>query len=131
MDVPAWRLDIDDSTGALHQREAFVAYLKACRAVGDYAAAEIIFGEIVANAMIHAPGPIAVTVEWLDGHALLHVFDAGLPLDAARVSGVADPFDEHGRGLAIVKGLSPELTVDNGYSSGKTVSAELPVRLGA
>jgi signal transduction histidine kinase len=93
-------------------------------------AAEIIFGEIVSNAMIHAPGPIAVTVEWLAGHAILNVFDAGLPLDASIVSEVADPYDEHGRGLAIVQGLAEGVAVDNAYSQGKTVSAILPVHLG-
>jgi len=103
-----------------------MAYLRSCNAVGDYAAAEIIFGEIVGNAVIHAPGPIAVTVEWLSGRAMLHVFDAGLPLDASVTSEVADVFDEHGRGLAIVQGLSPGVLVDNAYSQGKTVSVELP-----
>ena len=81
--------------------------------------------------LIHPPsaGPIAVTVEWLSGRAMLHVFDAGLPLDASVVTEVADVFDEHGRGLAIVQGLSPGVLVDNAYSQGKTVSVELPVHL--
>lgn len=107
-----------------------MAYLRSCNAVGDVAAAEVIFGEIVGNAVIHAPGPIAVTVEWAAGHAILNVFDAGLPLDASVVSEVHDVFDEHGRGLLIVQGLSEGVVVDNAYSQGKTVSVILPVHLG-
>ena len=132
MDAPAWRFEIADSAGALHKREDFMAYLRACNAVGDFAAAELIFGELVSNAMIHAPGPIGVSVEWLEGHATLHVFDGGLPLDVSVVTEAADVFDEHGRGLAIVQGLAPApgVVVDNAYTQGKTVSVELPIHLG-
>jgi len=129
-DPPSWRFEIQDSTTALHRREEFVRYLETCGAAGDLAGAELIFGEIVSNAVIHAPGPIGVVVSWSAGRAMLHVYDAGVPLDDSVVSKkAADPLVEHGRGLAIVRELSPGVIVDNAYPDGKTVSAELPVRL--
>ncbi len=128
-DMPTWQLEIPDSTNALHQREEFVKYLETCGATGDYAAAEVIFGEIVANAMIHAPGAIAVTVEWADGCATLHVTDAGPPIDTSHVRSFPDPFGEHGRGLPIVGKLSGGAVTSDVYVDGKTVSVELPVRL--
>ncbi|HEV8020108.1 MAG TPA: ATP-binding protein [Candidatus Lustribacter sp.] len=127
--MPAWHLEIPDSTNALHQREQFVQYLEACGATGDYAAAELIFGEIVGNAMIHAPGPIAVSVEWTNGSATLRVSDAGPPIDTSHVRKFPDPLGEHGRGLPIVNELSGSSLSAAVYVDGKTISAELPVRL--
>lgn len=127
-EMPAWQLEIADSTKALHQREEFVRYLEACGATGDYAAAELIFGEIVGNAVIHAPGPIAVTVEWVDGCATLHVTDAGPPIDTHARS-FPDPLGEFGRGLPMVNELSGNSVTSDVYVDGKTISAELPVRL--
>ena len=127
--MPAWHLEIPDSTNALHQRREFVRYLESCGATGDYAAAELIFGEIVGNAMIHAPGPIAVSVEWVDGSATLRVYDAGPPIDTSHVRMFPDPFGEFGRGLPIVNELSGRSLSSAVYVDGKTISAELPVRL--
>jgi anti-sigma regulatory factor (Ser/Thr protein kinase) len=129
-DVPGWHLSIPDSTSALHWRQDFVHFLKNCGAVGDYEAAEIIFGEIVANAIIHAPGPIEVSLTWVEGRATLHVSDVGAPLDASALTMTPDVFADHGRGLVIVRRLSPAAIASITYSDGKTISAVLPVRLG-
>jgi hypothetical protein len=56
LSIPEWRLEIDDSTSALRKREEFVGYLRSCNAVGDYAAAEIIFGEIVGRGLAIVQG---------------------------------------------------------------------------
>lgn len=128
-EMPTWYLEIPDSTSALHQREPFLEYLESCGASGDYAAAELIFGEIVGNAMIHAPGPIAVSVDWADGCATLRVTDAGPPIDTSHVRSLPDPFEEYGRGLPIVNELSGSSLRSRVYVDGKTISAQLPVRL--
>ena len=126
--VPVWYFDVEDSTSALHRRGEFVTYLRTYGAPGeDYAGAELIFGEIVANAIVHAPGPLGVCVDWPEGRATLRVTDEGPPI---RVTGTlpADPLAEHGRGLAVAnrlaRGMSTEPT-----AVGKTVVAKLPVRL--
>jgi signal transduction histidine kinase len=127
--TPGWYLSIPDSTRALHWRADFVDYLKSCGASGDLEAAELIFGEIVGNAIIHAPGSIEVCVEWVAGRAKLHVRDDGPPLDAAAIMGTAGVYDDHGRGLSIVRELSPAAIASITYSDGKAISAELPVGL--
>ena len=79
--VPVWYYEAEDSTSALHQRRDFVKYLRAHGAPGeDYDAAELIFGEIVGNAVVHAPGPLHVHVDWPGGRATLHVSDEGPPI---------------------------------------------------
>jgi hypothetical protein len=125
--VPPWYFEGPDSTSALHRRADFVRYLRSYGAEGeDYDAAEFIFGEIVCNAMVHAPGPIEVLVDWPEGRATLHVSDEGAPVRVVR--DLPDPLDEHGRGLAVANRLARGLT-STPNSVGKTIVAKLPVRV--
>jgi anti-sigma regulatory factor (Ser/Thr protein kinase) len=125
--VPPFYFEVEDSTGALRRRTDFVRYLRSLGAADeDYDAAELIFGEIVANAAVHAPGPMQVLVDWPEGRATLHVTDEGLPIRIIR--NLPDPMAEHGRGLAVANRLARGLSMEPN-SLGKTVSAKLPVRL--
>ena len=122
-----WHIDLEDAAAAPSRRADFVQYLRAYgRPDDDYAAAELIFGELVGNALLHARGPLEVAVEWSTGHAVLHVTDHGAPIDLTGTRMPA-PSSEHGRGLALVRALAPALhaTAYPGY--GKTISAALPV----
>jgi hypothetical protein len=124
-----WYVDDADCSTAPRRRAEFIAYL---RVYGDpdddYDAAEVIFGELVGNLVQHAPGPYEMHVEWSAGHATLHVTDEGSPLDVRTSVQLAGPFDEHGRGLALVAALSGALHSVAYPGYGKTVSAALPVR---
>jgi anti-sigma regulatory factor (Ser/Thr protein kinase) len=122
-----WNIDLPDARFAPQRRPEFVAYLQANgRSEDDYAAAELIYGELVGNAYLHAPGTLEVTVEWSSGHATLHVTDEGLPLCLADTA-LPDPYSECGRGLAIVKTLAGDVHTTPYPGFGKTVSAPLPV----
>jgi anti-sigma regulatory factor (Ser/Thr protein kinase) len=124
--VPNWYFEVTDSTSALRRRPEFVRYLRSYGADGeDYAAAELIFGEIVGNAVVHAPGPLEVLVDWPDGRATLHVSDEGPPIRVIR--DLPEPMSESGRGLAVANRLARGLT-STLNSIGKTVTATLPVR---
>ena len=123
---PPWKLDFADSSLALHLRSEFVEYLQTYgKPEDDYATAELIFDELVANVCFHAPGPIEILVEWHSGRAMLHVTDLGAPIDMSAIA-FPDPYAEGGRGLAIVNALSPVVRSAT-YLNGKTVSAALPV----
>jgi anti-sigma regulatory factor (Ser/Thr protein kinase) len=123
-----WCVDLPDASFAPQRRPEFVAYLQANGRTGDdYATAELIFGELVGNAYLHAPGSLEVAVEWSSGHATLHVTDEGVPLDLSDTP-LPDPFAEHGRGLAIVKSLAASLRTPTYPGFGKTVSVALPIR---
>jgi anti-sigma regulatory factor (Ser/Thr protein kinase) len=124
-----WYFWSPTGTAALRHRAEFVDYLR--RYGGDrddYDAAELIFGELVANVVMHAPGSIKLVVEWPAGHARLNVSDEGPPLDA-HAQRSADPLCEHGRGLMIVNQLSSAVLCVSHARDGKTVSAALPVSL--
>jgi anti-sigma regulatory factor (Ser/Thr protein kinase) len=124
---PLFTVQFQDAATALHRRAQFVSYLRAHgRPQDDYAAAEVIFDELVSNVCFHAPGRIEVLVEWRRGQAALHVSDEGLPIDITALPR-AKPYDEHGRGLAIVRALSPTLRSTIYADQGKTLSVMLPI----
>lgn len=126
---PQWKRSFPEPSRALHLRGELTAYLRTYgRAEDDYVTAELIFDELVSNVCFHAPGPIDILVDWQSGRAMLHVTDAGLPLD---VSGFTfpDPYATDGRGLAIVNALSATVR-SKIYINGKTVSAALPILAG-
>jgi predicted ArsR family transcriptional regulator/anti-sigma regulatory factor (Ser/Thr protein kinase) len=86
--------------------------------------AELIVGELLANAVDHSQGPIWVSLDWPDPKPTLIVRDMGamftLPVSAPDV---AQP---RGRGLWLVSQLAPELSLA-ARRVGKTVEAVLPV----
>jgi anti-sigma regulatory factor (Ser/Thr protein kinase) len=123
---PPWKLDFEEPSVALRLRNEFAEYLRTYgRGEDDYTTAELIFDELVTNVCFHAPGPIELLVEWHSGRAMLHVTDAGKPIDMSSIA-FPDPYAEGGRGLAIVNALSVAVRSAT-YLNGKTVSAALPV----
>lgn len=123
---PDWKLDFAEPSQALRKRKELSEYLRTYgRPEDDYDAAELIFDELVANVCFHAFGPMQILIEWHSGRAMLHVTDAGPPIDMATIV-FPDPLDNNGRGLAIINALSVAVRSVS-YVNGKTVSAALPV----
>src|SRR5579863_606206 len=58
-----WQYQAIDAKEALSARHAFVAFLReACTSKSDCAGAMVVFGELVTNVILHAPGPIEITL---------------------------------------------------------------------
>ncbi len=123
-----WAFQADDARLADGVRAAFATYLRARAGdVPELLNAEIAFGELVANVVQHAHGPIAVRVDWSGTNPVLHIFDRGpgfhetphLPTDA---------LSEHGRGLFLVQTLTEGLTVRRRARGGSHVSVVLPLK---
>lgn len=111
-------------------RRDFVHFLRTYATPrSDFEGAELIFGELLANAITYAPGTIDVSVDWQRDRAVLTIMDAGKGFTPC-VKDSSDPLCEGGRGLQIVSALSPKVVIDS-KSSGTQISAMLPVwRLG-
>jgi PAS domain S-box-containing protein len=126
-----WTFDADNARGAQSARFAFIARLReSASAISDFAAAELIFGELVGNVVRHAPGPIDITLEWKDDRAILHVIDRGPGFESAPLRRVG-PLSEAGRGLWLIRHFGRDLKVEHIPGFGNHVRVELPVDLGA
>ncbi|BDE06189.1 hypothetical protein WPS_14650 [Vulcanimicrobium alpinum] len=130
-DVPAarewtirWRFDPRDRRRTYDVREALVEALVNFGREIDTAAAQLVFGELVGNAVRHAPGVVDVELTWDDPSTpILHVVDDG-PGFASR-SGLPNDDAESGRGLFLVECLTRAFSVTRESDRGARATAVL------
>jgi len=123
----AWQFRADDAVDALPMRAAVHAFLAAeADERSDVHGAVLVFGELVANVVRHAPGAIFVRIEWPpDGPATLFVDDCGPGVRSVAASD--DPMRESGRGIDIVRALAREVNIVSAPIGGTHVTVALPV----
>ncbi len=92
----------------------------------DFAGAEIVVAELVANAFEHAPGPAWVRVSWEDERPQLEVHDLGPGFDLE--TQLPGPRQTNGRGLFLANALADQLARTGKRAGGSNVTATLPVR---
>ena len=125
-----WAFDARDSRVARDVRELFIAYLRAKGASdSDYAAAELVFGELIGNVARHAPGLVEVEVEWRAHAPVLHVLDRGPGYE--RTEHLPPSESESGRGLFLIAKLTREFTVTRLPGYGSHARAVLPIERSA
>jgi anti-sigma regulatory factor (Ser/Thr protein kinase) len=91
-------------------------------------AAELIYGELVANAVRYAKGAVEVRLEMCGGgRPVLVVRDHGPGLRVTPWSPRRDPLAESGRGLGIVELLAYKVAVNDAEGGGTVIRATLPV----
>ncbi|MFB9518882.1 ATP-binding protein [Streptomyces cremeus] len=129
----SWRIELPHSPAAVPMARALIrtalAELEAPAADSD--TAELLTAELVANAVEHTSGsaPIELVVELLPTGCQVEVHDGdpGPPgnLESSEADQCPDPWQEHGRGLLLIRTLSS----DCGHrrtDSGKAVWFRLP-----
>ena len=96
----------------------------------DLDAAELVVGELIANAVLHGAPPYGICIDWHDDPPILCVVDRGRGMRP--VYPAPDPQSEHGRGLLLVRALAGDLVVDSPTEdrSGTRVVVALPVHRG-
>jgi anti-sigma regulatory factor (Ser/Thr protein kinase) len=110
-DISRWTFDTADAPAAQRARAEFAEELRAAGAHGeDVYAAELVFGELIGNALRYAPGPVEIFVDWNGPAPVLHVRDRG-PGFAYAPRLPRDLFSENGRGLYIVASLTDDCNV--------------------
>src|ERR1700678_2503095 len=96
-----WRRDITRAQECSDLRREVVAYLREHGSGdGDYAATELILGELLSNVVRYTPGHVCIEVGWQERHAQLTLHDAGRGFDWTPQLPV-DPHSEGGRGSYI------------------------------
>jgi PAS domain S-box-containing protein len=122
-----WRFDPREARRTYEVRDALVETLGSFGRDVDVRAAEVVFGELVGNAVRYARGAIDVEVNWEDPAApVLSVVDGGpgYAMRTARPSHDA----ESGRGLFLISQLTREFTVTNLGDRGAHARAVLIAR---
>lgn len=124
-----WRFGSNDAVDALRVRDDFLASLQEHAGSNiDLNAARVVFTELVANVVLHAPGPIAIALEVVDSHATLTVSDTG-PGFVFAPALPRNPLCDNGRGLFLVSCHAVTVSVTRLDGAGTRVSAILPFRI--
>ncbi len=120
-DEREWRFaSADGRTGLVVRREVGALTAEWTGREDLRYASELAFGELIANAVRHAPGPLRAVLS-TDGRGTVElvVEDSGGGFEPRALA--ADPLDEGGRGLALVGALSDGLAVEPAPSGGSRV----------
>jgi len=108
-------------------RRQIMAYVRRYGApVSDFGGAELICGELIANAVRHAPGHVTVALDWASESPTVSVADEGAPFSIACAL-PAEPLSETGRGLFIVRSLARRVQLAAIPTDGTKITVELPV----
>ena len=91
----------------------------------DLDAAEIIVGELIANVIRYAPGPVGIHASWEGEGAILIVADRGPGIPAVRAVPDADACS--GRGLSLIHALARDVEIEAVPGHGTRVLVHLPV----
>jgi anti-sigma regulatory factor (Ser/Thr protein kinase) len=122
-----WNFRTVSADDAAKSRREFMVLLRSmASAASDFDAAELIFGELVGNVVVHAPGWVTVTLVWKAENPVLIVHDEE-KLFSPRFALPDDPLQENGRGLYIVRTLAKSVTIRRVKGDGTKVMATLPV----
>ncbi|MDQ0993600.1 ATP-binding protein [Streptomyces sp. V3I7] len=128
----SWRIALPHSTAAVPVARALVrAALAELEQAADSATAELLTAELVANAVEHTAGdgPIELVVEVRPTGCQVEVHDPD-PAPPAHLTRptleAPDPWQEHGRGLLLIRALSSSCG-HRPTEAGKAVWFRLPV----
>jgi anti-sigma regulatory factor (Ser/Thr protein kinase) len=122
-----WSFDPSNVYHARQLRDEYLSILYACgTAAGDFFAAELIYRELVTNALRYAPGKVTVELQWSEPYPVLSVHDQS---DLFFWTGElpANTLKERGRGLYLVNSFARALQIKKSAGPGHKISAELPV----
>ena len=107
-----WSFDVSDYEAASDLRHRVMNALRADeRLSGDYAAVELILGELLGNVARHTPGAIVVDFQISAGNAFLTVSDEGPGIGDVSSCLPEDVLSENGRGMFLIGALARGLTV--------------------
>ncbi|MDJ0380190.1 ATP-binding protein [Streptomyces sp. G-G2] len=129
-DASAWRIALPHTAAAVPIARALIrTALAEIEAPADSDTAELLTAELVANAVEHTPGdaPIELVVELLANGCQVEVHDRDPRPPAELCPRMPDPWQEHGRGLLLIRALSSSCGA-RPTPHGKAVWFTLPAR---
>jgi PAS domain S-box-containing protein len=123
-----WSIHTDEMHAVSAARRDFARSFRDHGAtLDDVAVAELVFGELVGNAVRYAPGAVDVIADWSGADPVLHVLDRGPGFRHIAIL-PPDLLSESGRGLFIVSALTQDFRVAKGPKGGSHARAVLRMR---
>jgi PAS domain S-box-containing protein len=123
--VQRWTFDSCRADEASAARRDFARSFRAHGGMKeDVATAELVFGELVGNAVRYAPGVVEVIADWSGSEPVLHVCDSGPGFRHIAIL-PPDLLSESGRGLFIVSSLTHDFHVSKRPEGGSHARAVL------
>ena len=121
----SWSFDSHEQPAAYRSRDQMLSFLSELSLPGsDLGDVKYVIGELVANVVEHAPGPVHAEIDWAGDHPLLRMRNAG-PGFKPDASLPDDPMSEGGRGLFLVAALADDLRVTSHFEGDTEVSVRL------
>ena len=122
-----WRFHSSDAyTASVSRRELMSFVREHVRNPQTLFDVELILGELLANAVEHAPGLVEIELQIREDSLAIAIEDSG-PGFTMRDGGPRDLYDEHGRGLFLVRSLARSIDVTPLSSGGAGLKVELPL----
>ena len=127
--IKQWRFHSSHVYSARSSRHELMAFIKAHSEDHEgLFATEIIIGELLANTVEHAPGLVEITIDWTDEAAICSIRDAGPGFEMSGMRLPSSDLSEDGRGLYLIRKLSPQVTIRAAPGFGSELEVVLPVR---
>ncbi len=121
----SWQFDSRDSRAAYRVREQVLQFLRELSSPEqELFEVKAVIGELIANAVEHAPGDVHLEVDWSGDRAVLRMRDHG-PGFTAHASLPRDVMSEDGRGLYLISALADDLRASSHFDGGTEVSVRL------
>jgi anti-sigma regulatory factor (Ser/Thr protein kinase) len=122
-----WTFDSADIAGASNVRASFRAMLREVATEdSDIFAADVVYAELVGNAIRHAGGRIDISLVWLEQGAAFRVRDYGEGFPPPNLR-PAEPHEESGRGLHLASHFADMVHVARVPGGGAELTVVLPV----
>lgn len=123
-----WQFEASDARSAYAMRDEYAETLRQfCDLNEDQMnTCQLVFAELIGNAVRHAPGPLSVSLEFRDEAVILHVVDMG-PGFAYEPRLPRNLWAESGRGLYLVSVLARDVHVERIPGIGSHISVSLPI----
>lgn len=126
-DTIAWDFQSADIHAIALARNHFIRFLTPLvLPESDTLFAEVVLGELLSNAVEHAPGPVHVELGWEGMTPTVTVRDRG-PGGLKDPALPENPYEQHGRGLFLVWALSERVATQRLADGGTSVTAWLPL----
>jgi anti-sigma regulatory factor (Ser/Thr protein kinase) len=125
-----WSFDVKDSDAAYAVKREFAAAVREYDETADTHDAQVILGELIANALRYTPGRVSIALSSDADGLCLHLMDEGRGFDLVP-SLPKSPWSESGRGLFLVSQLAKSVTVRRLPAYGTYVKVLLPTSEGS